>query len=57
MSQENHLGPFGKKPFMGMVECRVNPDVAKSELHEPGQAGRKDFEANLLPNQHLQIIS
>jgi hypothetical protein len=37
--------------------CRLNPDVAKSESNEPGQAGRKGFGASLLPNHHIQIVS
>lgn len=28
----------------------------KSQLYEPGQAGRKGFEANLLASQHRRAI-
>jgi hypothetical protein len=34
----------------------VSPDVSKNALHEPGQAGRKGFEANLLASQHRRAF-
>jgi hypothetical protein len=35
----------------------IHPVVAKSELHEPGQAGWKGFEAKPLPSRRFQINS
>jgi len=34
----------------------IDRNAAKNSLHEPGQAGRKGFEANLLAFQHRRAV-